>query len=340
MKIQVSTSSLLLAFLLCTASVLGQDDQEDDTTTETQYDDYDDSDVPVIPVYIQPRFDEEGDFKWFPRIIGGTQAVIGEFPGKVSLQTRLGSHFCGGTLIDLTHILTAAHCVTDSRAQVLNPAAIQIMAGDVSIVRNDAAPTREVRFLSHIFVHPDYDIATMENDIAVLRLSLPFRLQQGVVSPQPLSRSIPAVGTVCNLAGWGTTAEGSNTPSPTLQRVDLDIIDTDRCNQSYRGLLSANMFCAGHMAGGRDSCQGDSGGGLMCNNIVTGIVSFGYGCGRRHFPGVYIDVSQYIEWIETSQQFEGAHVDIPTPRPAGAAAFVPSALLILAGFLVKSCRLF
>ncbi|GAB0097652.1 Peptidase S1 domain-containing protein [Sergentomyia squamirostris] len=326
-------SSVILVLLLCTTSVLNQEDDDTTTsegseTTEANYPEYED-DTHIVPVYVQPKFDEEGDVKWFPRIIGGRPAVLGEFPGKVSLQSRVGSHFCGGTLFDLQHILTAAHCVTDSRAQVFNTASLQIMAGDVSIQRNNPAPTREIRLVSHIFAHPNYDIGTMENDIAVIRVSVPFRLQQGIVSPRALSRFIPQVGTVCELAGWGTTAEGVQTPSPTLQRVDLDIIDTDVCNRSYQGLLHDNMFCAGTMAGGRDSCQGDSGGGLMCNGHVTGVVSFGYGCGRRHFPGVYIDVSQYLEWIEQSQSFDGAHNDIPTPQPASSPPiFIMSSILL------------
>uniref|UniRef100_A0A7G3AZY4 limulus clotting factor C n=1 Tax=Lutzomyia longipalpis TaxID=7200 RepID=A0A7G3AZY4_LUTLO len=332
----------ILLVLLFTNGVLNQDEDEtsDEASTTEAIPEYENDDEPVIPVYIQPRFDEEGDIKWFPRIIGGTPAVMGEFPGKVSLQTRMGSHFCGGTLIDLTHVLTAAHCVTDSRSQVFNPAALQIMAGDVSITRNSPAATRETRLVSHIFAHPDYDIGTMENDIAVIRVSIPFRLQQGIVMPRPLSRSVPPVGTVCVLAGWGTTSEGTNTPSPSLQRVDLDIIDTDRCNQSYRGLLHGNMFCAGHMAGGRDSCQGDSGGGLMCDGLVTGIVSFGYGCGRRHFPGVYIDVSQYLEWIQQNQGFDGTHDDIPTPRPSSASFVRLSPILLLCvAIFVEICNM-
>uniref|UniRef100_A0A1B0DRA1 Uncharacterized protein n=1 Tax=Phlebotomus papatasi TaxID=29031 RepID=A0A1B0DRA1_PHLPP len=124
MNFKFSTSIVLLVLLLCANGVMNQED-DDTPTTEQDYPGYEDDDVPVIPVYIQPRFDDEGDIKWFPRIIGGTPAVMGEFPGKVSVQSRLGSHFCGGTLIDLSHILTASHCVTDSRAQVFNPASVR-----------------------------------------------------------------------------------------------------------------------------------------------------------------------------------------------------------------------
>ena len=47
---------------------------------------------------------------------------------------------------------------------------------------------------------------------------------------------------------------------------------------------------------GRDACNGDSGGPLVCNGKLTGITSFGNGCGN--VPGVYTRVSNYVEWIQ------------------------------------------
>lgn len=55
-----------------------------------------------------------------PKIIGGSDASIEEFPWQVSLQRiTLGSlipvpewkHLCGGSIINRFWILTAAHCV-------------------------------------------------------------------------------------------------------------------------------------------------------------------------------------------------------------------------------------
>ena len=47
-----------------------------------------------------------------------------------------------------------------------------------------------------------------------------------------------------------------------------------------------------------DSCQADTGGPVVCNDELQGLVSWGYGCARRDAPGVYTKVCSFIEWIK------------------------------------------
>lgn len=205
------------------------------------------------------------------------------------------------------------------------------MAGDISIRRQNAGVNRVHRIVSHIFAHPQYSAITMENDIAVLRVSVPFVTVRGIVEPQPLGTIIPVAGTTCSLAGWGSTEQDSGSASPDLMRVDLEIVDTHRCNVSYQGMIGENMFCAGTMLGGRDACQGDSGGGLVCRNNIVGVVSFGYGCGKPRFPGVYVNVIPYSEFIQNAIEFDGTHQQVPTPTPIpdSATAIKPHVLVPL-----------
>lgn len=43
--------------------------------------------------------------------------------------------------------------------------------------------------------------------------------------------------------------------------------------------------------------QGDSGGGMICNGVLTGVVSSGIGCALPLLPGLYTNVFHYRDWI-------------------------------------------
>ena len=62
------------------------------------------------------------------------------------------------------------------------------------------------------------------------------------------------------------------------------------------------MICGGEE--GVDSCQGDSGGPLVAKVngkfILVGVTSFGLGCARVNRPGVYTRVTNYLDFINTT----------------------------------------
>uniref|UniRef100_A0A8C0JES6 Peptidase S1 domain-containing protein n=1 Tax=Chelonoidis abingdonii TaxID=106734 RepID=A0A8C0JES6_CHEAB len=115
---------------------------------------------------------------------------------------------------------------------------------------------------------------------------------------------------------WVLTAAHSSFPAM-LQCANLRIISAAECRREYSNLVTDNMLCAGVPQGGIDSCQvwgvvadtlgrclgngfpGDSGGPLICDGILQGIVSWGLEeCAQPNKPGVYTKVSKYIKWIQ------------------------------------------
>ena len=65
------------------------------------------------------------------------------------------------------------------------------------------------------------------------------------------------------------------------------------------------MICAGITQGGIDTCQGDSGGPMVRKDASgawrqVGIVSWGEGCARPNFAGIYSQVSTFSSAITSA----------------------------------------
>ncbi|XP_012063420.1 PREDICTED: putative trypsin-6 [Atta cephalotes] len=229
------------------------------------------------------------------RIINGTKAVLRQFPHQVSLMRSWNKkHFCGGNLISASLVLTAGHCVYGSE-NVIPPWTIIVVGG---ILKLNETLKRQEKGVENIRIHPKFNLENLYNDIAVLKLSTPFTFTPEVRSI-PLSGSPPKPNTICQVAGWGYTIVEIPKVSYDLMYVDLPIRSEKECRKLLKNItdLPPGMMCAGYLEGGRDACQGDSGGGMVCNGTLTGIVSGGQGCAEPLLPGVYADVFHYLNWI-------------------------------------------
>ncbi|RGP69575.1 trypsin [Fusarium sporotrichioides] len=227
-----------------------------------------------------------------PNIVGGTSASSGEFPFIVSI-TNNGGPWCGGTLINANTVLTASHCVQGRSAS-----AFAIRAGSLS--RTSGGVTSRV---SSIRMHPSFSGSTLDSDVALLKLSTSIPAS-GSISYGRLatSGSDPATGAQLTVAGWGATSEGSGSSPTNLLKVTVPVISRATCRSQYgTSSITNNMFCAGYTQGGRDACQGDSGGPIVdSSNTVVGVVSWGEGCARPNYAGVYARVGSLRSWIDSN----------------------------------------
>lgn len=225
------------------------------------------------------------------KIVGGTQAEECEYPWVVGVS--VGTRFCGGSIVGRRYVITAAHCVRYKYGPVVSPGQVLVRYGSSSL------GNLKVMTVSKIDSHPQHSSGINDYDIAVLTLSSDLGYNN-CVSPicLPAVNSLPPTGTICTAAGWGTNFYGGKSLITNLQEVDLPIVNQQTCSNSY-GTRYVNdlKFCAGNFtSGGVDTCQGDSGGPLMQmirgRYYLQGIVSFGSGCGRAYYPGIYTRVAQ------------------------------------------------
>jgi trypsin len=233
---------------------------------------------------------DNDDARVTPQIVGGVTATAGEFPFMVRLGNSPGQQWCGASLIATNWVLTAAHCLSGETAS-----SVYATAGDHRIASSDG--TEQSRQGSRIFIHPSYNAATYNNDIALMKVSSSFTLNSRVSTIGV--RGLPGIGSQLTVIGWGATREGGSGAN-TLRKVNVSLQSASSCSSAYPGEITGNMFCAGEVNGGKDSCQGDSGGPIFVGGQQVGVVSWGYGCARARQYGVYTLASNYTTWIQNT----------------------------------------
>ncbi|XP_067411457.1 trypsin-like [Emydura macquarii macquarii] len=225
-----------------------------------------------------------------PRIIGGGPCSIGSRPYQVALLKN-GRIYCGGSLIDRKWVLTAAHCSK-------RIGSLQVRLGDYNLRVKES--TEQRRRILNYFVHPQYNLKPRDNDFMLLELDEPAQLNNHV-NTISLPTSCPAPGRQCSVSGWGTISSPQKKFPAILQCANVYTINQASCQESYGGIITDNMLCAGVPQGGIDSCHGDSGGPLVCNGKLQGVVSWGMSvCALEGQPGVYASVCKVIQWVRST----------------------------------------
>nr|XP_025044691.1 mast cell protease 1A-like [Pelodiscus sinensis] len=225
---------------------------------------------------------------WAGEIIGGKEAKPHSRPYMAYLQMkRNNDHYtCGGFLVAKNFVLTAAHCWGE----------ITVTLGAHNIRKRE--PSRQVIQVRRQIPHPQYDRETLNNDIMLLQLAEPAKLDGWVETiALPCAGEEAEPGMVCRVAGWGCTiATDHSSAASALQEVEVEVLADAECN--YRNYVSSTMLCAGLPWKGKDSAKGDSGGPLVCGAKAQGIVSWG----PDTPPGVYTRVSTYNKWIKDTMR--------------------------------------
>uniref|UniRef100_A0A3Q2LEX8 Vitamin K-dependent protein C n=1 Tax=Equus caballus TaxID=9796 RepID=A0A3Q2LEX8_HORSE len=232
-----------------------------------------------------------------PRLVNGQLTGWGDSPWQVILLDSKRKLACGAVLIHTSWVLTAAHCMEDSKKLI-------VRLGEYDLRRRENG---EVDLdIQEVIMHPNYSKSSSDNDIALLRLARPATFSQTIVPiclpDSGLSeRELTQAGQETVVTGWGYRSETKRNRTFVLNFIKVPVVPHSECVRTMHNLVSENMLCAGILGDTRDACEGDSGGPMVASFrgtwFLVGLVSWGEGCGRLHNYGVYTKVSRYLDWI-------------------------------------------
>jgi secreted trypsin-like serine protease len=215
-------------------------------------------------------------------VVGGTEAPPGRFPWMVRLSMG-----CGGALVAPRVVLTAGHCVDGTGPDT----SIGVTAGVVDLQSPDAISVRSIAVIRPAAFRSE----TRGDDWAVVELDRHLDLPT-----LDLPKTTAGDQGTFTIMGWGQTSEGSLRQQRKLRYAAVPTVPDSECSAEYRRagvqLVAGESICAGR--NGVDTCQGDSGGPMVRRDgkdrwVQVGIVSWGLGCARDGYPGVYTQVSAF-----------------------------------------------
>jgi secreted trypsin-like serine protease len=235
------------------------------------------------------------------QVVGGTRAAQGEFPWMVRLSMG-----CGGAMYTTQIVLTAGHCVGGTGSNT----SITATTGVVDLQDPARVATRST------YVHK-----ASQGDWALIKLASALN-----IATLPIATTADYNNGTFTITGWGAASEGG-AQQRYLLKAQVPFVSDTSCRQSYPELKPNEEICAGLSQGGVDTCQGDSGGPMFRRDaanawIQVGIVSWGNGCARPNYPGVYTEVSTFAAAIQAAAaSLGGGPQPPPPPPPPGCSSF-------------------
>ncbi len=257
-------------------------------------------------------------------IVGGSQIAIGQAPWQVAVEAVIpedGGLLCGGSILDSSHILTAAHCVFDAKTGNVIPAEDFTVRAGTSDLASPGAEEQE-RAVTDVRPHPYYVYApdsgrVSPDDVAVLTLQEPLVLGPAATPISLVAAgSAPIEGTAVNLAGFGEEDPATNELNGRLYSLGMTVGWPRECG----GENDAVLLCASSPSG--TPCNGDSGGGLTITGSTLAGVEDDYDLidGKRCVAGAE-NAFANVAAPEIQDFLDGSEEPPRAPRGGGAAIF-------------------
>ncbi len=241
-------------------------------------------------------------------VFGGTAIDARSAPWAAAVVQKLptGHGFlCSGSIIDSTHVVTAAHCVFDDKGKRAAPAALTVKAGTKNGLSAAATGREQERVVSSVRVHPGYrfdaSLRTAADDVAVLTLGAPLDLS----GPSAKAVSLPAPGRAFpadeefEFAGFGAKAPGTKSDG-VLSSARGTFNEQGICVNGLNPLIKeANAIVICGVSPGSGTCEADSGGGLVSteSHTLVGILAGGECAARGVIQSAYVGAPEILRFV-------------------------------------------
>ncbi|KAF5274820.1 hypothetical protein FQR65_LT00403 [Abscondita terminalis] len=272
------------------------------------------NDIELESNQIQRRNDEveecgiSSDRVLSKRIIGGDEAKFAQFPWQAHL--KIATYQCGGVLVSLRYVATAAHCVALAPLKLITVYLGELDTQNTGKVLETAPSERHE--VAKKLLHPNFKFRATQPDrfdLALLQLKnvagQDFHIMP-ICLPESGDQMLGKTGVV---AGWGKIKPSVDlTGTNILRSAEVPILNIKECMTWHNAKeiyveLHEEMLCAGHKDGHKDACLGDSGGPLIVllrgRWTLAGIISAGFGCGEPNQPGIYHSVVMSVNWVQS-----------------------------------------
>jgi len=241
-------------------------------------------------------------------IIGGKDVeYAGKYPWQVSYQ-KSGNHFCGGSLIDDSWTLTAAHCY-----MFIETSNLKVVVGAHVLDDSSKGAVAEYKILD-IVVNPMIDFGTLffTGDICLVKVEGSVVFNDNVQPVEMAEDGDDFEGQTCVLTGWGRYDRDLMVVSNVLQEMETTVISRLDCEeriQAFGDEFETWVIADSHICfhnSQATACHGDSGGPAVCKKngkwVLAGVTSGGNPTCTADFPNIYTRVSAWREFIYSQSE--------------------------------------
>ena len=258
------------------------------------------------------------------KIINGQAVADNQAPWQAALisnnQQPYTSYFCSASIVGNKWLVTAAHCAERS-----NGKPFYAVIGTTDLRNTQKS---QIILIKQRLVHPKYNSSNFDNDIALLELAQTIdfvacgqdckAINWLKAQHEPL---YAVVNTKVWVHGWGVIKDcKQDIEACTAQEKIFEALYPSKLQKAALKIenclaqgslhspqqITPSMMCANAIDEQKpsDTCEGDSGAGLIIYNnffepVLLGITSWGNGCAEQGYAGVYTRLAMFDDWLKS-----------------------------------------